>query len=772
MLSLVAAGALPLWADHPPDKDKAGHSIAGESFSEGPRQRAELLPGVAGLCRFPVTTASAEAQQFFDQGVAQLHGFWFLEAERSFRQVLQLDPNCTMAYWGITMANVENPGRAKAFIADGMSKKRDHLSPKERGWLQSLSDFYEKKKGGDGDRERLRNLVRDWEQIVSDDPEDLEAKAFLVGRIWRSDAFGGVKISSHLSVDALAHEVLAKAPHHPGIHHYRIHFWNNEKDARALASAAALGPACPGIAHNWHMPGHTYSALHRYADAAWQQEASARVDHAHMIRYAVMPDEIHNYSHNNGWLVEDLGYIGRAHDAIALAQNLIELPRIPRGKAGGNTANQDWNRDGSSWAEGRRRLAWALLTYERWDDVLRLEATPYLELTGDFDEDLRLRHLCGLAHFEKGDALGGLRTLVALYEQEHDLQKQRDDAMADAEKKNREAKKSDAEIAKARENANGNFTGKLNQIRDRLAELTLVQKLTANDIDAAKKALGEAKGIPNERLSRYFGRVSDWTKALELAKRAADESPGQVAPAATYLALLRESIAAAGDKAEPAKVTELNDGFQKLRSLAAHADLDLELFRRLGELAQGDWRLPAEPAKDLGPRPPLDQLGPAHWSPPVAPAWAVTAANGDACDSKSFAGKPYLLVFFLGRTCTHCMEQLNALAPKAKDFEAIGLPILAVGTDTVDGLAQTMSKEGNPFPFRLFSDHQLIAFKAFRAFDDFENQPLHSTVFVDAAGRVRWQHTSFNPFMKPDFLLDEVKRLMKLPAQPAAVARK
>ena len=324
-------------------------------MSRFPKDRGNarnLLPGVAGLCHFPVTTASAEAQQFFDQGVAQLHGFWFLEAERSFRQVLQLDPNCTMAYWGITMANVENRGRAKAFIADGMTKKRDHLSPKERAWLQSLSDFYEKKKGGDGERERLRNLVRDWEQIVSDDPEDLEAKAFLVGRIWRNDAFGGVKISSHLSVDALAREVLAKAPQHPGIHHYRIHFWNNEKDARALASAAALGPACPGIAHNWHMPGHTYSALHRYADAAWQQEASARVDHAHMIRYAVMPDEIHNYSHNNGWLVEDLGYIGRAHDAIALAQNLIELPRIPRGKAGGNTANQDWNRDGIELGRG------------------------------------------------------------------------------------------------------------------------------------------------------------------------------------------------------------------------------------------------------------------------------------------------------------------------------------------------------------------------------------------------------------------------------------
>ena len=39
----------------------------------------------------------------------------------------------------------------------------------------------------------------------------------------------------------------------------------------------------------WHMPGHIYSDLHRYADAAWQQEASARTDHAYMMRDGVLP---------------------------------------------------------------------------------------------------------------------------------------------------------------------------------------------------------------------------------------------------------------------------------------------------------------------------------------------------------------------------------------------------------------------------------------------------------------------------------------------------
>ncbi len=45
---------------------------------------------------------------FFDQGVCQLHGFWYFEAERSFRQVAAVDPDCAMAYWGMARANTLN----------------------------------------------------------------------------------------------------------------------------------------------------------------------------------------------------------------------------------------------------------------------------------------------------------------------------------------------------------------------------------------------------------------------------------------------------------------------------------------------------------------------------------------------------------------------------------------------------------------------------------------------------------------------------------------
>ena len=76
--SALATAAWPAAADDAPatpDSPAPGHSLHGESFSEGPRRRLPLTPG-CGVVRFPVTTASPEAQSYFEQGVGKLHGFW------------------------------------------------------------------------------------------------------------------------------------------------------------------------------------------------------------------------------------------------------------------------------------------------------------------------------------------------------------------------------------------------------------------------------------------------------------------------------------------------------------------------------------------------------------------------------------------------------------------------------------------------------------------------------------------------------------------------
>ncbi len=52
----------------------AGHSFHAEVFNEGPRQAAYLIAGT-GAVDFPVSTENLLAQQFFNQGIGQLHGF-------------------------------------------------------------------------------------------------------------------------------------------------------------------------------------------------------------------------------------------------------------------------------------------------------------------------------------------------------------------------------------------------------------------------------------------------------------------------------------------------------------------------------------------------------------------------------------------------------------------------------------------------------------------------------------------------------------------------
>jgi len=114
----------------------------------------------------------------------------------------------------------------------------------------------------------------------------------------------------------------------------------------------------------------------------------------------------------------------------------------------------------------------------------------------------------------------------------------------------------------------------------------------------------------------------------------------------------------------------------------------------------------------------------------------------------------------------HCMEQLQAFSPMHEKFAASGIPIVAIGTDNEAGLRETyeLTNDGvqDPFPFPLLSNESCDTFRAYRTFDDFEETPLHGTFLIDALGRIRWSDISYQPFMKPDWLLEECQRLLSL----------
>ena len=278
------------------------------------------------------------------------------------------------------------------------------------------------------------------------------------------------------------------------------------------------------------------------------------------------------------------------------------------------------------------------------------------------------------------------------------------------------------------------------------------RELARGNTDAVKPLLAAARDLSTDRRSRILLAIGDKNEAVKFARQASDADPAQVQPLANLAGVLWE----AG---------------QKEAAREAFEDLDLPVVERLAPLVAElhlptDWRAKAPEPQGAYPRPELKTLGPFRWHPYAAPSWSLEGNDGARHSLADFKGKPILLVFYLGSGCSRCIEQLNILAPLTQKFSDAGIQILAVSTESTDGFQRTFAKshDGNGFPFQILSDAALEAFKAYRAFDDFERMPLHGAFLVDGAGFVRWQNIGYQPFRDADWLLGEAKRLLSVPA--------
>tara|TARA_R110002095_G_scaffold138770_1_gene120624 strand:- start:225 stop:1790 length:1566 start_codon:yes stop_codon:yes gene_type:complete len=506
----------------------------------------------------------------------------------------------------------------------------------------------------------------------------------------------------------------------------------------------------------WHMPGHIYSRLNRYQDAVWQQEASARVDHAHMMRDSVMPDEIHNYAHNNEWLIRNLIFIGRVHDAIALAKNMIELPQHPKY----NTLKKR-----GSAKYGRMRLLQILRTYEMWDELITLSQTPYLEPTDVEEEQLtRLRYL-GLAYYQTNRIKEGDALLANLQKRIDVLQAEKKQAELDAtpvaarkpdETKAVKATRFAGSIKTAIENAGKPFAAKIKKLEAPLNALKGHQAIAKGDFKTGHELLKKAGGADDVYLLAVLWKSGEQEKAEKALRKLIGSHKNEVQPQATLVELLWQA-----DQKEDAKKE-----FETLRKLSGTLDVDVPFYVRLAPIAkefgfETDWRIENVAATDVGERPDLKTLGPFRWKPSPAPTWQLKDATGKTRSSEEFKGKPHVLIFYLGFSCLHCAEQLQAFAPMVQEFEQAGIPLMAISTDNIDGLKTSIKNyDKGDLPIPLFSNDQLDVFKSFHVYDDFEKQPLHGTFIIDAAGNVLWQDISYKPFMDPKFVLKEAQRLL------------
>ncbi len=101
----------------------------------GPYRKPWKMEGI-GKVHFPVTSSHPEVQQWFDQGIALAHSFWWFEAKRSFRWCLRLDPDCAMAYWALAaIARVDQETRRE--LLREAAKRKNKVSERERLYIEA-----------------------------------------------------------------------------------------------------------------------------------------------------------------------------------------------------------------------------------------------------------------------------------------------------------------------------------------------------------------------------------------------------------------------------------------------------------------------------------------------------------------------------------------------------------------------------------------------------------------------------------------------------------
>jgi tetratricopeptide (TPR) repeat protein len=243
-----------------------------------------------GVHTFKVTTKSARAQLFINQGVNLAYGFNHAEAARAFAEAARLDPNCAMAYWGHALvlgpninASMEPADEPKALeLVKQAVALKPRVTARERAYIDALAQRYT---GKPEDRATANRAFADAMRKVSKAyPADLDAKtifaeALMDLRPWNYWTRDGQAYPETPEIQQSLEQVLQKHPKHPGALHYWIHLWEpTDTPERAEAEADRLLPLMPGAGHVVHMPAHIYMRVGRHADVVRSNQMAVKAD--------------------------------------------------------------------------------------------------------------------------------------------------------------------------------------------------------------------------------------------------------------------------------------------------------------------------------------------------------------------------------------------------------------------------------------------------------------------------------------------------------------
>ena len=254
---------------------------------------AVLVPGSGDYSR-PISTKSAQAQAFFDQGLRLAWGFYFPEAIASYQQASAYDPDHPMPYWGMAHAMGPNPNSRYMQMPDdpkgeGLKAIKhalariDNASEVEAEVINAMWVFYNAPAIPDR-LERDRAYLAEMRALNAKHPDDadiaaLYAAAYMnIGRWDYWDPEGNPRDETLPVAEALE-RILAKDLTNPGVMHLHIHLLEASMEPqRALISADNLERSVPIGGHVVHMPAHIYVRVGDFQKAIDNNVRSQAVD--------------------------------------------------------------------------------------------------------------------------------------------------------------------------------------------------------------------------------------------------------------------------------------------------------------------------------------------------------------------------------------------------------------------------------------------------------------------------------------------------------------
>ena len=305
-----------------------------------------------GSYRRPVTTRSAEAQAWFDRGLAWTYGYHHEEASACFRRAIDADPDCAMAWWGVAYAvgpNYNKPweafddedavrslqtahhavARATELAGDGTAG--------ERALIRALACRYPSPAPLDdmgpwNDEYAAEMRAVHAEHAGDPDVEALFAEAIMNRTPWALWDLGTGEIAEGADT-AEAIRVLEGAMRrrdergeaaHPGLLHMYIHLMEmSPHPERALAAGDRLRDLVPDAGHLCHMPTHIDVLCGDYRAVVETNQAAIEADRKFLAREGAGNFYSLYRCHNYHFKIYGAMFLGQYLPALAAAEELV-----------------------------------------------------------------------------------------------------------------------------------------------------------------------------------------------------------------------------------------------------------------------------------------------------------------------------------------------------------------------------------------------------------------------------------------------------------------